>query len=235
MISGGFSAAYRALLPEFEREAGLSVTTLSGASQGKGPETIAAQLARGVAVDVVIMSREGMSELAKEGRIAEGTDADLATAVIGVAVRAGASRPDAGTLEGFRQALLGAQLIAVPASTSGIFLMEEVFPKLGVADRIKTRVMARGAQSAALVASGEADLAVQPVSELLNVPGIDYAGAIPDELQLVQMFGAAVVAGSKRAGAARRLIAFLTSGRAAETIRAHGMEPARGRASRKPS
>jgi molybdate transport system substrate-binding protein len=226
MISGGFSSAYRKLLPEFERESGVAVTTLSGASQGKGPESIGAQLARGVAVDVVIMSREGMAELAREGRIAQGTDADLATAVIGVAVRTGARKPDVGTVEGFRQALLGAKLIAVPASTSGIFLMEEIFPKLGIADRIKTRVMARGSQSAALVASGEADLAVQPVSELLGVQGLDYAGAIPAELQLVQMFGAAVVAGSKEIEAGKRLIAFLTSARAATAIRANGMEPA---------
>jgi molybdate transport system substrate-binding protein len=226
MISGGFSSAYRKLLPEFERESGVAVTTLSGASQGKGPETIAAQLARGVAVDVVIMSREGMAELAREGRIAQGTDADLATAVIGVAVRAGARKPDVGSVDGFRQALLDAKLIAVPASTSGIFLVEEVFPKLAIADRIKTRVTARGSQSAALVASGEADLAVQPVSELLGVQGLDYAGAIPAELQLVQMFGAAVVAGSKELEAGKRLIAFLTSARAATAIRANGMEPA---------
>jgi molybdate transport system substrate-binding protein len=227
MISGGFSTAYRQLLPEFERETGVSVTTLSGASQGKGPETIAAQLARGVAVDVVIMSREGLAELQKEGRISAGSDADLATAAIGVSVRSGAARPDVGTVEGFRQALLKARLVAVPASTSGIFLTTEVFPKLGVADRIKVRVMARGSQSVELVAKGEADLAVQPVSELIHVQGLDYAGAIPAELQLIQMFAAAVVAGSPQAGAGKRLIAFLTSNRAVAAIRSNGMEPAR--------
>lgn len=227
MISGGFSTAYRQVLPEFEKETGVRVTTLSGASQGKGPETIAAQLARGVAVDVVIMSREGLGELMKQGRIAAGTDADLATAAIGVAVRAGAKKPDVGTLEGFKRALLGATLIAVPASTSGIFLTQEVFPKLGVADKIKVRVMARGSQSADLVVKGEADLVVQPVSELIHVKGLDYAGAIPMEVQLIQMFGAAVVAQSKEAEAGRRLIAFLASGRADAAIRQNGMEPAK--------
>ena len=117
IISGGFSTAYRQVLPEFEKETGVTVTTLSGSSQGKGPETIAAQLARGVAVDVVIMSREGMSELMKEGRIAAGTDADLATAAIGVAVRSGARKPDVSTVEGFRQALLSAKLVAVPTGS----------------------------------------------------------------------------------------------------------------------
>jgi molybdate transport system substrate-binding protein len=227
MISGGFSSAYREVLPEFERSTGIAVTTLSGASQGKGPETIASQLARGVAVDVVIMSREGLSELAREGRIASGTDADLATAAIGAAVRAGAKKPSIGTADAFKQALLNAKLIAVPASTSGIFLMEQVFPKLGIADRIRTRVMARGTQSAALVASGEADLALQPVSELLREKGLDYVGEIPAELQLLQMFAAAAVAGSKELDAAKRLIEFLTSSRVAAAIKKNGMEPAR--------
>lgn len=226
MISGGFSTAYRQVLAEFEQATGIRVTTLSGASQGKGPETIAAQLARGVAVDVVIMSREGMSALMKEGRIAAGTDADLATAAIGVAVRSGARKPDVGTVEGLKQALLNAKLVAVPASTSGIFLVQEVFPKMGIADRIKVRVMARGSQSADLVVKGEADLVVQPVSELIHVKGLDYAGAIPAELQLIQMFGAAVVAGSKQADAGKKLIAFLASARTAAAIRQNGMEPA---------
>lgn len=226
MISGGFSTAYKQVLPEFEKETGIAVTTLSGSSQGTGPETIAAQLGRRVAVDVVIMSREGMGELMKEGKIAAGTDADLATAIIGVAVRAGAKKPDVGTVEAFKRALLGAKLVAVPASTSGIFLVKEVFPKLGIADKINVKVMARGSQSAALVANGEADLVVQPVSELLSVKGLDYVGPIPSELQLIQMFGAAVVADSKQADAGRKLIAFLASGRAAAAIKQNGMEPA---------
>jgi molybdate transport system substrate-binding protein len=224
MISGGFSSAYRQVLPEFESQTGIGVTTLSGASQGKGPETIAAQLSRGVLTDVVILSREGLGELMKEGRIAAGTDADLATAAIGVAVRSGARKPDVSTVEGFKQALLSAKLIAVPASTSGIFLTTEVFPKLGVTQNI--RIMPRGTQSAALVASGEADIAVQPVSELLKVQGLDYVGPIPAELQLIQMFAAAVVAGSKEADAGGKLIAFLSSDRAAAAIRRSGMEPA---------
>ena len=226
IISGGFSTAYRQVLPGFERETGITVTTLSGASQGKGPETIAAQLARGLAVDAVIMSREGLGELIKAGRIAPGTDADLATATIGVAARAGVRKPDVSTVEGFKQALLDARLVAVPASTSGIYLTTDLFPRLGIADRIKARVMPRGSQSAALVVNGEADLVVQPVSELIHVQGLDYAGPIPMEIQLIQMFSAAVVAESKEVEAARRLIGFLASGRTAAAIRSNGMEPA---------
>ena len=224
MISGGFSGPYQQLLPGFERSTGISVTTLSGASQGKGPETIGAQLARGVAVDVVILSREGLTELIAEGQILAGSDVDLATAAVGAAVRAGAPRPDISTVAAFKQALLDAKVVAVPASTSGIYLTTEVFPRLGVGDKV--RVMPRGSQSSALVAAGEADIAVQPTSELMHVPGLNYLGPIPDEVQLIQAFCGAIVAGSKALAASRRLIAFLASEAAAAAIRGSGMEPA---------
>ena len=227
IISGGFSTAYRKLLPEFESSTDISVTTLSGASQGKGPETIAAQLGRGLEVDVVILSREGLTELIAAGRILAGSDADLATAALGAAVRSGARKPDVSTVAGFKQALLNAKAVAVPASTSGIYLTDEVFPRLGIADQLNVRVMPRGSQSAALVAAGEADIAVQPISELLSVQGLDYLGALADEIQLIQTFSAAIVAGSKEIEASRRLIAFLASDRAAAAISSNGMQPAR--------
>jgi molybdate transport system substrate-binding protein len=225
IISGGFSGPYRQLLPGFEGSSGISVTTLSGASQGKGPETIAAQLERGVDADVVILSREGLTELIAAGRIVAGTDVDLATAALGAAVRAGARRPEIGTVPAFKQALLDARVVAVPASTSGIYLTTELFPRLGIADRINTRVMPRGSQSAGLVAAGEADIAVQPTSELVREPGLDYLGPIPDELQLVQTFCAAIVAGSKKLEASRALIAFLAAEGAAGAISSSGMQP----------
>jgi molybdate transport system substrate-binding protein len=225
IISGGFSTAYRKLLPEFENSAGVPVTTGSGASQGKGPLTIAAQLERGEPFDVVIMSREGLGELIAAGRILPGSDVDLATAAIGAAVRAGAPRPDVTSAEGFKRALLDAKVVAVPQSTSGIYLIDTVFPKLGIAARINVKVFERGSQAAAAVVNGEADIAVQPVSELRSVPGIDYAGRLPDELQLIQMFSAAIVRGSSEPDAAKRLIDFLASARASAAIAKSGMEP----------
>ena len=132
LISGGFSGAYDELLPEFERASGIKVATGSGASQGTGPHTIAAQLARGVAADVVIMSREGLGELIAAKRIVAGSDVDLARAPIGVAVQAGAAKPDVSTVEAFRQILLKARTIAVPGSTSGIWLTTDLFPRLGI-------------------------------------------------------------------------------------------------------
>ena len=114
LISGGFSGAYEQLLPEFERTSGIKVTTGSGASQGTGPQTIASQLARGVPADVVILSREGLSELIAAKRIAAGTDVDLARVPLGVAVRAGTPKLDVSTVESFKQLLLKAKTIASP-------------------------------------------------------------------------------------------------------------------------
>ena len=225
MISGGFSGPYEQVLPEFERATGIKVTTGSGASQGSGPQTIAAQLARGVPVDVVILSREGLSELIASGRIAAGTDADLARTPLGVAVRAGAPKPDVKTVEAFKQVVLNAKTVAIPSSTSGIFIRNEVLPKLGIADKVKANYTARGVEAAALVASGAADLAVMPVSEIVHAPGVELAGVIADEIQLNQVFAAAVVKDSKEMEAAKRLIAFLASERASAAIRNGGMEP----------
>ena len=225
LISGGFSGAYEKLVPQFERTSGIKVATGSGASQGTGPQTIAAQLARGVPSDVVILSREGLGELIAANRILAGTDVDLARVGVGVAVRTGAPKPDVSTVEAFKQILLKTKTVAVPGSTSGIWLTTELFPRLGIAEMINVHVTPRGTGAAAMVAAGDADLAVLPTSEIMSAAGVDFAGNIATEIQFIQTFSAAIVAGSSEIEASRRLIEFLTSARAAEAIRKSGMEP----------
>ncbi len=228
LISGGFSGAYEQLLPEFEQANGVKVTTGSGASQGVGPQTIAAQLARGVPADVVILSREGLTELIAANRIVPGTDADLARVGVGVAVRAGTPKPDMRTAEAFKQVLLKAKTVAVPASTSGIWLKAELFPRLGVADRIEVKTSPRGFGAAAMVAAGEAAVAIMPDSEILLSPGVEFAGSLAQEIQFMQTFSAAIVAGSGETELSRRLIDLLSSAHAARAIRKSGMEPLGG-------
>jgi molybdate transport system substrate-binding protein len=225
LISGGFSGAYERLLPEFEQTSGIKVTTGSGSSQGDGPQTIKAQLARGVTADVVILSREGLGELIAASRISVGTDKDLAQTPLGLAVRSQSPKPDVSTVEAVKQTLLNAKLIAMPASTSGIWLTTNLFPRLGIAEKVKVKMAARGTGAAGMVASGDADVAVMPVSEILHASGVDFAGALPAEIQLVQTFSAAIVAGSNEVQSARRLIEFLASAHASEAIRNSGLEP----------
>ncbi len=129
LMSGGFSGACQQLLPEFERTTGIKVTTGSGSSQGTGPQTIGAQLARGVPADVVILSREGLKELIAANRIAAGTDVDLARTPLGVA-----------------------------GSTGGIWLTTDLFPRLGIAEKINVKVTPRGTEATGMVAAGDAGL-----------------------------------------------------------------------------
>ncbi len=225
IISGGFSPPYHSVLPEFQRSTGIKVTTGSGASQGKGPETISAQLRRGVPADVVIMSKEGLGSLMKNGKIIAGTNVDLAQVLVGVAVRAGAPKPDISTAEAFKKALLNANFIALPGSTSGIYLTTDLFPRLEIPST-NVKLTARGTQATAMVAAGEAELAIQPVSELLGKDGIEYVGTIPSEYQFLSVFSAAIVAGSSEIESSKKLIVFLASETTYAAIKSAGMEPA---------
>jgi molybdate transport system substrate-binding protein len=226
IVSGGFRTAYETLLPEFERTTSIKVTTGTGPSQGDTPEVIGAQLRRGVPADVVLMSREGLDELIAEGRIAAGSDVNLAQTPTGMAVRAGAPMPDIRTVEAFKQTLLRAKSVAFPGSTTGTYLVKELFPRLGIADALASKSSTVGA---AAVARGEVEIAIRPASELLNVAGVAYVGPIPTDVQFISVFSGAVVAGSKEVEASKRLIAFLASDRAATAIRNAGMEPPKAR------
>ncbi len=225
LMSGGFSVAYQELLPEFERTTGITVTTTRGPSQGNGPDAIGAQLRRGVLVDMVIMNREGLEELMAQGRFVAGTVVDLAQVPLGLAVRHGAPRPEIGTVDAFRRTLLGARSIASDSSAT-IYVTTKLLPRLGVADTVAAKVVSKGP---GVVASGESDFAILPVSELLAAPGVDFVGTIPAEVQHISVFTAGVVAGSKELKASKRLIAFLTSGNATAAIRKSGMEPSKSR------
>jgi molybdate transport system substrate-binding protein len=225
LISGGFSGPYEKVLPEFERTTGIRVNTGSASSQGTGPQTIASQLARGVPTDVVILSRQGLTELIAAGRIVAGSDVDLARTPLGVAVRAGAPKPDVSTVDAFKRLVTSAKAVAVPSSTSGIFFKDSILPRLGIADKVNVKATPRGTDATAMVAAGDADIAVMPVSEIVHAPGVELAGVIAEEIQLNQIFAAAVVVGSQQEDAARRLITYLASERAAPTIKSGGMEP----------
>jgi molybdate transport system substrate-binding protein len=219
LISGGFSAVYQDLLPQFEKSTGVTVTTARGASQGDAPTTIGAQLRRGQPADIVIMSREGLAELLAEGRIV-GSGVDLASVPLGVGVRADKPRPDISTVNAFKQTLLRAKSIGIQ-STSAIYLRTRVFPQLGIAEALADKLSGAGA---AEVASGGAEMVVLPVSEILPVRGVDFVGTIPADLQFVQVFAAAVVKDAQNPEASKRLIEFLASDKATPAVEKWGMK-----------
>jgi molybdate transport system substrate-binding protein len=226
IISGGFTAAYRELLPQFEKSTGVTVTTSSGGSVGNGPNTIGGQLRRGVQADVIILAREGLQDLVAEQRTVAGTDVDLARSVIGMVVRAGAPRPDISTVEKLKAVLLAAKSVAVSSSTSGVYLTTTLFPRLGIAAEMAGKTSMSGA---ALVGRGEAEIGLQQVSEVLPIANTQFVGTIPAEVQYVTTYAAAVVAGSNQVEMAKRLVSFLSSAEAAVAIERSGMEPVRRR------
>jgi molybdate transport system substrate-binding protein len=224
LMSGGFSAAYQELLPRFENTTGITVTTAIGMSQGDGPNTIGAQLRRGVRADLVILSKDGLAELSSQGRIVTGSDVDLAEVPLGVAVRGGAPRPNIGTVDAFRAALLHAKSVGI-RSGSGIYLTSKLFPRLGISAAMAEKVSDAGAAD---VASGTVEMVVLPASEILSVQGVDFVGTIPAEIQFRPVFSAALVKEAAEPEASKRLIAFLASDSATLAIERTGMKrPAR--------
>ena len=223
LISGGFSAPYQELLPQFEKSTGITVTTVRGASEGEGrdgPISIDAELRSGQPADVVILSKEGLAELLTEGRIVTGSGVDLASVPLGVGVRADTPRPDISTVNAFKQTLLRAKSIGIQ-STSAVYLKTKVFPQLGIADALADKLSGAGAVE---VATGGVEMVVLPVSEILPVRGVELVGTIPTDLQFVQVFAAAVVKGVKNPDASKRLIEFLASEKATPTVEKWGMK-----------
>ena len=226
MTSGAFAAAYLDLVAPFERATShrvITEATLTGVREGSIPSRIR----RGEAVDVVILPDASLNELMKEGLILAATRVPLARSGIGMAVRAGAPKPDISTVEALKRALLQARSIAYSAQVSGIYLSTELFPRLGIADAIKgkTQVVERELVGA-VVARGEAEIGFQQVSELLAIKGIDFVGPLPQELQRVTLIAAGVAAGAKSPEAARALIAFLASPEGQKAMTKYRMDPA---------
>jgi molybdate transport system substrate-binding protein len=220
LMSGGFSAAYQELLPQFQNTTGITVTTARGASQGDGPSTIGAQLRRGVPADMVIMSRGGLAELVAEGRIVPGTDVDLAQVPLGLAVRAGTPKPDIRSVAAFKQSLLQAKSVGSQSSTT-VYLRTRLLAQLGIESAMAGKLADAGPAS---VATGAVEMVLAPVSEILPLAGVDLVGTIPNEIQLVQTFAAALVKGTNEPEASKRLIRFLASVAATPAVEKVGMK-----------
>jgi len=225
MTSGTFTAAYLELLPQLERVIRGKVVTAT-TSMGTGPNSIPSRIERGEAVDVVIVADDALNQLIKDGRVLANSRVELARSGIGMAVRAGAPKPDISSLDALRRTLLQAKSIAYSASVSGRYLTTELLERLGIADQVlgKSRRI-DGERVGAVVARGEAEIGFQQISELLPVPGIEYVGPLPPEVQRVTVFSAGVAAASRNADAARAVIRFLASSEAADTVAKTGLEP----------
>jgi molybdate transport system substrate-binding protein len=228
MISAGFYRVYSELSPAFERASGHRLITTRGPSMGDSPEAIPTRLARGETADVIIMDGAGTDDLARKGLVRADSKIVLARSLIGMVVRAGAAKPDIGSVEALRSTLLAAKSIAYSDSGSGTYLSTTLFPKLGVANQIagksrKVRGPPSGEPVAAVVARGEAEIGFQQVSELIHVPGITFVGTIPAEVQPRTFFVGMLTSAVRQPEAARELLRFLASAEAAPAILKAGL------------
>jgi molybdate transport system substrate-binding protein len=226
MISGGLTAAYKELVPQFERATENKVVTASGPSMGTTHNAIPVRLARGEPADVLIMVGYALGDLLKQGKVEASSRIDIARSPIGMVVRAGAPKPDISTVEAFKRTLLAAKSVAYSDSASGVYVGTEMFEKLGILDQMKPKSRMIAADPVAgVVARGEAELGFQQISELLPVPGVDLVGPLPAEVQRITVFSAGIVTGAKEPDAGRALITFLASAAAAPVIKKSGLDP----------
>jgi molybdate transport system substrate-binding protein len=226
MISGGFTAAYLEVVPEFERATRTKIVTSFGASMGNAPDSIPVRLQRGEPADVVILAGPALDGLIAQGKVLAGSRVDLARSRIGMAVRAGAPRPDISSVAALTRTLLQARSIAYSASASGVYISTELFQRLGIADQVRGK--SRRIEServGAVVARGDAEIGFQQISELLGIPGVDYVGPLPPEVQSVTVFSAGIGAGARDPAVAGALITFLASPAVAAAVAKSGLEP----------
>jgi molybdate transport system substrate-binding protein len=226
VTSGAFTAAYLELAPEYERATHNKLVTEFGPSMGTTHNAIPVRLDRNEAIDVVIMAAPGLEALIKKGQIRAGSRVDLVQSLIGMAVKAGAPKPDISTVESFKRTLLAAKSIGYSDSASGVYLSTVLFPKLGVWDQIKSKSKTIYADPVGgVVATGEVEIGFQQISELRPVKGIDIVGVLPPGAQTITVFAAAIPTTSKQPEAAKALIQWLASPATYATVKKTGLEP----------
>jgi molybdate transport system substrate-binding protein len=229
MISGGLTAAYKQLVPQFEHATENKVVTAQGPSMGTTINAIPVRLARGEPADVLIMVGYALGDLIAEGKVDASSRVDIARSPIGMVVKAGAPKPDISTVEAFKRTLLAAKSIAYSDSASGVYVGTEMLEKLGIPDQMKPKSHKIEADPVAgVVARGDAELGFQQISELIPDPGVDLVGPLPPEVQKITIFSAGILTGAKEPEAGRALIRFLASAAAAPVIAKSGLDPMAG-------
>jgi molybdate transport system substrate-binding protein len=213
--------AYRELVPQFEKASGHKVTTTF-----TGTLDANKRLAAGETYDLIIMSGPSIDEHIKGGKVAPGSRVDVAKSGVGVGVKAGAPKPDISTVEALKKTLLAAKSIGYSTGPSGNYVVG-LFQRMGIADEVKPKLKQTptGVFVGSIIASGEAEIGFQQVSELSHFAGVDYVGPLPAEVQYVTVFASGIATGTKEADAAKARVKFITTPAAAAAFKKRGMEP----------
>jgi len=225
MTSGGFTAAYKILGPQFAAAHGDQLNTVLGPSMGKAAEAIPNRLARGEQADVVIMVGYALDDLIKQGKVLPASRVELADSRIGLVVKAGEPKPDISSVAAFKQALLQARSVGYSDSASGVYVQDQLFKRLGIEAQLKPKAkMIERIPVAGEVAKGEPQLGLQQVSELLPIAGVTYVGKIPEPLQSVTRFAAGIPVGAAHPAEAKALLDYMASAPAQSVVTGTGLD-----------
>jgi molybdate transport system substrate-binding protein len=210
------------LVPQFEKASGHKVTmNLYPAA------TLVAKVKDGAPADIVMTTPDNLAELMRTKHLIEGTRVDFVHSRVGVAVKAGAPKPDIGTPEALKTAFLAAKSIGISRGPSGVHLLGAM-ARIGIADQVKAKMVQPdlGVRVGTLIADGRAEIGVQQIGELLPIPGIAYLGPLPAELQTVIVYGMGRSANARQWDAASALVRFLTSPAVGPMLKKIGLDPA---------
>ena len=225
LTAGAFKQVVLALVPDFEKQTGNKVVVDNDTAGG-----LKKRIESGEAFDVAIITPAIVDDLAGARKIAAGSRVNLATVGVGVVVKEGAPKPDVSTIEAFKSALLAAKSVAYidPASggSSGIYI-DKLLERLGIADQVRPKTkLKKGGHVAELIVSGEAELGLHQISEIVPVKGAALVGPLPKEIQNTTTYAAGLSASSQNKDAAQALIKMFSGPAAATVLKAKGMEPA---------
>ncbi|KQT11222.1 substrate-binding domain-containing protein [Ramlibacter sp. Leaf400] len=191
-----------------------------------GSEAISKRMTEGEVADLVLTTAPALERLARDGKVVDASRVDLGRTAVAAAVRADAPKPDIGSVEGLKKALVDARKVAISSGASGRYL-ESLFEKLGVAEQVRAKLVQppSGAQIGEMLARGEADLGFQQVTELIHAKGIQYLGPLPAEVQNYTVWAGGLHAAASQAEAAKAFLAALRTPEAQADLRQDGMEP----------
>jgi molybdate transport system substrate-binding protein len=221
MSSGAVKEAYLEPVPQFEQASQNKVVTL-----WTGTADMMKRLKAGEQVDLVIVGSDSLDELMRLGKVEPGSRVDFVKSGVGVAVRAGAPKPDISSGDALKRTLLAATSIGYSSGPSGVYL-EGLFQRMGITEQLrpKLRQTPSGVPVGEILAKGEVEIGFQQVSELIHVRGIDFVGALPSDIQQVTIFSTGIHTGATQREAAKAWVRFLTSPAAVPVIRKNGLEP----------
>ena len=220
ILSGGAMKSLMVeVVPLFERAIGTTVEIKFALTS-----VLTKEIEDGAAFDIALLPRPELDALVEAGRIAAGTQTDITRSAVGLAVRAGAPKPDIGTVEALKRTLQAAKSIGYSDGPSGAYIAE-LLVRLGIAGEMNPKTRLTSRPVAEIVAEGEAEIGMQQIVAILPVKGAELVGPLPGELQNIIVYAAGLATGTRQSGTARAFIAFMATPEVVRMIRAKGMEP----------